>query len=441
MCLCPEAKREYFARYQRAIAAASRVVVYRSDQWNSLHGGEITWLPSRDNFGRRAGLEAATCTAAENDAVSLCAEFRAKSAQRVGIMVFSDGPPGGAVWNASSADVDVVDDVGGYTTHESAVVSAWLRGECPAGPAGADAHGGRADRIRRHFQATIASRWSSSARSNEYDMHGDVWVVRDAVLDTTRYGPRNAKSSASDLQSAEAIPPNLTNVTNVTLVFVNVRWDASGAGRSQNVSVRSGLDAMIVEGVSVAIVAVDAVGAVGAQLIVNRALAERPVEPKSHEGEQALDIISDISDMQAGEDDIRGRYNLVDARHVQEHKESPVPLHATIMSYNTGVSRGRLHLPLQEMLERSEEESTLSSRHSAPLATKPLPVDENTRGHYFSAVCIAPQVNPRPTQEAHHHGQGRTRQGYAQQGYPRQGFPQVHRLVFGSSTRAASRFV
>lgn len=448
MCCGHSASKWYCERYQRAIAAASRVVVYRTDQWNSLHedGVEGAWLPSRDDFGRRADLEAATCTAAETDAVSLCAEFRAKSAQRVGIMVFSDGRPGGAVWSEMSEDFDanVVVNVGVYTTHESAVVSAWLRGECPAGPAGpagADGNRERADSIRRHFQATIASRWSSSARTKEYDMYGDVWVVRNAVLDTTRYGPRNADGSASNLQSAKLIPMNLTNATNVTLVFVNVRVDANGAERSLDLAVKAGLDAMIVEGVSVAIVAVDPpVG--GAQGIVNGALAERPNEPKSHEGEQAFGM---ISARQAGDDHI-GFYgpNLVDARPRQPHPELAVPLDSTAQSaYHT--TSACSHSLLRECTYN--ETTAPPSGHSVPVAPRSrLPMDAHTtRGHYFSAVRFAAQVNPPPTQYAYAsgNGQGRTRQGYAQQGYAQQGYPQqgYPQLVFGSSTRAASRFV
>ena len=426
MCVCPRATNEYFARYQRAIAAASRVVVYRADQWVRSDGGKGA---SRDSLGQVA-VDAARCAAVRTDAISLCAEFRAKSTQRVGIMVFSDGRPGGAVWDNLIGNV--ADGNNPLTTHESAVVGAWLRGECPAGPtgrAGAEVQDER-ESIRRHFQATIASRWSngehdtSSPHDHRYDRYGDVWVVRDAALDTTQY---DHSHGVGDLVSAADVPKSTkaTNVTNVTLVFVNVNAEApTGGARLVELAVRAGLDAMIVEGVSVAIVAPDDFDGIGLVGIVDRALGERPNEPAaSDESGQAFGMPAGGELRELG---------------LKNESVVPEPTHEPAVPVATS-----FHTSLESQMLDQHANSSRGAWAYAEARLEPIRrrhgvteldnVSSRTRGGYFSAVRIATLVNP--AQIARPYKQ----KGYQQQGYPQQQYDPYQ--VFGSSARAGSRFV
>ena len=438
MCCGHSAPKDYCERYQRAIAAASRVVVYRADQWVRSDGGKGAWPPrtSRDSLGRQVAVEAATCIREKTDAVSLCEEYRAKSTQRVGIMVFSDGRPGGAVWDQMRGGFDgnVVVGNNPLATHESAVVSAWLRGECPAGPAGADGVRDR-DRVRRHFQATIASRWSNARLgtndplTRRYDRYGDVWVVRDAALDTTQYG-HSLAVLASD-RDGEALKS--TKATNVTLVFVNVNVNVeaeahTGGARSVELAVRAGLDAMIVEGVSVAIVAPDDLDETDLVRIVNRELSGPPNEPKSDESGHAFGM----QDMPRG-DALRelglkpesGARNLLHEPAVGPRSHTPAVSQMMIGRHaNSGGNWAY------------EDESLEPIPRKRGVAALDDVISSTTRGHYFSAVHIATLVNPA--------ARGYQQQGYQQQGYPQQGYPQQQyepHEDFGSSTRAGSRFV
>ena len=137
-----------------------------------------------------------------------------------------------------------------HATQEETVVSAWLRGECD----GDD----REARMSELFFATIAYRWgaassgsSATGRAQGVDYtttttsaadFGDAWVVRDAKL-------RRAGTEAT-----------------AHLVFVIWPSAALTSGANENdekksffvdcvrVSVRAGLDAMIREGVGLALV-------------------------------------------------------------------------------------------------------------------------------------------------------------------------------------------
>ena len=409
MCCGHSSPPSYCARYQRAIDAASRVVVYRADQWGRSVGGKGAWSPrtSRDYLRRHVAVEAARCIRETKDAVSLCEEYRAKSTQRVGIMVFSDGRPGGAVFDEVIGNV--ANGNNPLTTHESAVVSAWLRGECPAGRAGAEDGDGR-DRVRRHFQATIASRWSNARlgtnnpHTRRYDGYGDVWVVRDAALDTTRYD----HSSAVDDLARDGEALKSTKATNVTLVFVNVNVDAhTGGARSVELAVRA-LDLYETDLVR----------------IVNRELSDLPNEPAaSDESKQAFGMPAGGELRELG---------------LKNESVVPEPTHEPAVPVATS-----FHTSLESQMLDQHANSSRGAWAYAEARLEPIRrkhfvteldnVSSRTRGGYFSAVRIATLVNP--AQIARPYKQ----KGYQQQGYPQQQYDPYQ--VFGSSARAGSRFV
>ena len=143
-----------------------------------------------------------------------------------------------------------------HRTQEESVVSSWMRGECETD-----------DAMHALFRATIAGMWGmvhpngtdhATIQGVDYtnaapEQYGDAWVVRDAILRV----------------------PHKENKTKATLVFVSgpnaaaVGSPTGSTARTLNktmgnygkftagvkCAVRAGLDAMIREGVEIALVA------------------------------------------------------------------------------------------------------------------------------------------------------------------------------------------
>lgn len=213
--------------YTRAFADAARVVTYRQEDWAG--GAETGQKASMSRVKNPAVL------ARDATAVGLCVD-RCHGKRRVGLMVLSDGAPGGAAAEGKhSVDLGVVDD-DNQTTHEASVVSAWLRGETLGVHATGDreAREARADEL---FVGTIAGRWAVDSHqpyhAEERTDYSDAWVVRDARL-------------------------GLVDSHAATLVFVKVPQTNLCAGSEMQYvarAVEAGLDAMIAEGIRVAIIA------------------------------------------------------------------------------------------------------------------------------------------------------------------------------------------
>lgn len=271
VCMLDEFDDEGLARYERAFVAARRVCEYRRPDppLAALEGGSVDSVDSVDSVRHSRAPMRKECAAASmrsEGAVELCVLLLGESrpthpSSRAGIVVAADGScqargvvkrgvdsprNGRGVHFSVDASAVMRED---HATQEATVVSAWLRGECD----GDD----REARMSELFFATIAYRWgvessgsSATGRAQGVDYttttsaadFGDAWVVRDAKL-------RRAGTEAT-----------------AHLVFVIWPSAALTSGANENdekknffvdcvrVSVRAGLDAMIREGVGLALV-------------------------------------------------------------------------------------------------------------------------------------------------------------------------------------------
>jgi hypothetical protein len=263
-----------FDRYARAFAAARRVCEYRRP--NPRRSMVGAFVGSVDLVSHSRAPMHAACAVARSlreGAVQLCV-----GSNRAGIMVAADGGrPARGLVNVNVASR--ANGGGGYfsvdfdavmreehETQEEVAVSAWMRGECEAGDGGdssdstdssdsGDGGAGRDSgqieaRMDQLFNATIAHRWghvragsdgTDTIQGVDYTKttsaadFGDAWVVRDAKL-------RRAGTDAT-----------------AALVFVIGPNARSGDGsrffvECVRVAVRAGLDAMIREGVGLALV-------------------------------------------------------------------------------------------------------------------------------------------------------------------------------------------
>jgi hypothetical protein len=252
-------------RYKAAFTAAARVVCYRHGEWAQSRESR----ESRVSQSPQSPNETAARVATQN-AVIVCEQL-AKRGVGVGIVCFSVDPGAGAAshFNDGKPILTTVEDAGHiHTTHEAAVVSAWLRGECGT-PKEQNAKVAQSC-IKRLFEATIARQWGSRETPERFC---DAWVVRNATLDTTSsILPTDTRSAATS--------------TTATLVFVTLDETAvrlEGA-------MRAGLDAMIVEGATVAILTIPtisgkyamkfAITPAGFQLLLTRVLNEPPRDPR-----------------------------------------------------------------------------------------------------------------------------------------------------------------
>ena len=193
------------------------------------------------------------------DAVAVCANYAQN--KKVGVMVAGNsGRPAGSVGNDDEVAgvVRPCDQVHeGHKTQEESVVSSWMLGECRT-----------CDAMGALFRRTIAARWGmKTINATDHETiqgvdytkaspedYADAWVVRDATM----------------------LVPKTGAETKATLVFVsgpnvgNGGTDTGSMQRTRNgemarnyalflegvkCAVRAGLDAMIVEGVDVALVA------------------------------------------------------------------------------------------------------------------------------------------------------------------------------------------
>jgi hypothetical protein len=246
-------------KYARALTAATRVVTYWHDEWE----------PATTAATPTQGFERARETAVE-----LCAEPHA------GIMIAGMGLPGGEATDSTGLKVvGAAESDRVHTTHEASVVSAWLRGECDS----CDSEAAEAEaRMRDLFQSTIALSWPLDKTTDNMDnYYGNAIVVRDAKLDS-----------------------GSTKKLTATLVFVVV--PEKGARRANShayeerlgLSVRGGLDAMIVEGVRTAIIApacTDEAYIRAFEEILNTALNEPPLQPLEYVGDSAVTAVTHLS--------------------------------------------------------------------------------------------------------------------------------------------------
>lgn len=251
--------------YTRAFADAARVVTYRQDDW--------AYPGPNESMSR---VKKSAVLARDETAVGLCVD-RCHGKRRVGLMVLSEGAPGGAAAKGKhSVDLGVVDD-DNQPTHEASVVRAWLRGETR----GVHATGGRqarADRADELFVGTIAGRWAVNSHrplAGEGTDYSDAWVVRDARL-------------------------GLVDAHAATLVFVKVphtnrcvRSEMEYVARA----VEAGLDAMIAEGIRVAIIAPSSCfngdGADSFASIVDAALDGDYKSPRAPRVVETGDVVAD----------------------------------------------------------------------------------------------------------------------------------------------------
>lgn len=196
-------------------------------------------------------------------------QFRGR--ETIGALVAGNsGRPAGAVGLPTELCHDNVH--GRHRTQEEDLVSTWLVAECGGGT-----HAARAQQTHAYL-ATIAGRWGMAdprgtskrtlqgvdyTRGNDPAMYADAWTVRDAWLCT-----KNPRKRHREFVLSDRYP--------VTLVFVagpNAGVDrgaSSTTGRTKHPyavrdyrffregvkhAVRTGLDAMAREGVSVALIA------------------------------------------------------------------------------------------------------------------------------------------------------------------------------------------
>ena len=291
VCMLVDAS-EGLDRYQRAFAAARRVCEYRRPTPPRLAAiASLVSQPPPVLVSHARAPKRTTCAVADmrdEAAVHLCASD--SSSALVGIMVAADG-------GRPARDLVRVDGNGGgyvsvdagamareeHATHEEVVVSAWMRGECEAG---------NSDAMNELFWATIAYRWGvvhAAERGNDAKTEpktktkstetiqnvdyakttsaadfGDAWVVRDARLRLagTRataalvfvIGP-NASSGDGKGSSGRTRNAALTSGAK------KGRKESDEGNKRKDffvecvrVSVRAGLDAMIREGVGLALV-------------------------------------------------------------------------------------------------------------------------------------------------------------------------------------------
>lgn len=273
VCMLNKLDDSGFDRYERAFAAARRVCEYRRPtppRRSAINAiASLVSQPPPELVSHSRGPARTPCAVANTRteaAVHLCASK--SSGVLAGIMVAADGScqarglvksgvetprNGHGVYFSVDASAVMRED---HATQEDTVVSAWLRGECETGD------GGPADREARMnelFLATIAYRWgvesSGSSATDTIPMvdyttttsaadFGDAWVVRDAKL-------RRAGTDAT-AHLVFVIGPNASGAK-------KERKDIEAGRKSLfvecvRVSVRAGLDAMIREGVRLALV-------------------------------------------------------------------------------------------------------------------------------------------------------------------------------------------
>ena len=281
-------------RYERAFAAARRVCEYRRPTRfagiNAIASFVSQPPPVLVSHSRAPARQScAVADTRDEAAVHLC-ELKSSGAL-AGILVFADGgrPARDLVnvgvcspRNSGGAYFSV--DVGAmmreeHATQEEVVVSAWMRGECGAG---------NSDAMNELFWATIAYRWGvvhAAGRDNDAKTEtkrietiqnvdyakttsaadfGDAWVVRDAKL---RHSGTQATAAL-----VFVIGPNVSGAKK------GRKESEEGSKRKKlfvecvRVSVRAGLDAMIREGVGLALVTrVPCVQVGGAYAISNTA--------------------------------------------------------------------------------------------------------------------------------------------------------------------------
>jgi len=262
-------------RYERAFAAARRVCEYRRPtRFAGINAiaSFVSQPPVLVSHSRAPARE--PCAVADTRAeaaVHLCA-FNSSGAL-AGILVFADGGrPARDLVNVgvcsprNSGGGYFSVDVGAmmreeHATQEEVVVSAWMRGECETG---------NSDAMNELFWATIAYRWGvvhAAERGNDAKTEpkrietiqnvdyakttsaadfGDAWVVRDAKL---RHSGTQATAAL-----VFVIGPNASGAK-------KGRKESEGGSKRKSlfvecvrVSVRAGLDAMIREGVGLALV-------------------------------------------------------------------------------------------------------------------------------------------------------------------------------------------
>ena len=273
VCMLDEFDDTGLARYERAFVAARRVCEYRRpDPPLGVVDSVYSVMHSRAPMRK----ECAAASMRSEGAVELCALLLGASrpthaSSRAGIVVAADGScqarglvtrgvdsprHGRGVHFSVDASAVMRED---HATQEDTVVSAWLRGECD-GEA-------REARMSELFFATIAYRWGvassgSSAAGRAQGVEntttttsaadfGDAWVVRDAKL-------RRAGTEATAHLVFVIWPSALTSGANEE---TKERKERNERDEKKNlfvdcvrVSVRAGLDAMIREGVGLALV-------------------------------------------------------------------------------------------------------------------------------------------------------------------------------------------
>ena len=260
VCMLDEFDDEGLARYERAFVAARRVCEYRRPDppLAALEGGSVDAVRHSRAPMRK---ECAAASMRSEGAVELCALLTIPSS-RAGIVVAADGScqarglvkrglrsprNGSGVHFSVDASAVMRED---HATQEDTVVSAWLRGECD----GDD----REARMSELFFATIAYRWgaassgsSATGRAQGVDYtttttsagdFGDAWVVRDAKL--RRAGTEATAHLVFVIWPSAALTSGANERDEKKNLFVDC----------VRVSVRAGLDAMIREGVGLALV-------------------------------------------------------------------------------------------------------------------------------------------------------------------------------------------
>ena len=203
----------------------------------------------------------------QGDAVTVCAKYAQN--KKVGIMVAGNsGRPAGSVGRDDDVVCGKVHE--GHKTQEESVVSSWMLGECGSAQTNCAEMGAL-------FRRTIAARWGmvhvngtdhetiqgvdyTSAKPEDY---ADAWVVRDAKL----LVPETKGASSLQKTSATLVfvsGPNVGNGGTPTGTPTGSMQRTRNAKMAQDYAlflegvkcaVRAGLDAMILEGVDVALVA------------------------------------------------------------------------------------------------------------------------------------------------------------------------------------------
>jgi hypothetical protein len=189
------------------------------------------------------------------DAVSVCERY---DHCKVGLMIAGNsGRPGGAVGGIGGrVDLSQVRD--DHRTQEESVVSSWMKGEC------------NDDENAMHelFRRTIAGMWGmvnptgtdhrtiqgvdyTRAEPEEY---GDAWVVRDATLRVPRKGTQPTRATLVFVSGPNAAAAR-SSTGSATRTLNRTMKEYERFREGVKYAVRAGLDAMIREGVEVALVA------------------------------------------------------------------------------------------------------------------------------------------------------------------------------------------